>query len=90
MPLAAEQNKLECLFLASLIGASPVFASEAKSLSTTVSGCDPKYETDLKKWPGLNTLAYFTLLSATKKKFMTLAPGPNVIKLFLTVIYEFS
>jgi hypothetical protein len=37
-----------------------------------------------------NTLAYSATKSMTKKKgFITLAPGPNVMELFTTVIYEF-
>jgi hypothetical protein len=35
----------------------------------------------LKSMPGTNTLAYYVnLLITDKKSFMTLGPGPNVIK----------
>ncbi len=38
-----------------------------------------------------NELAYFASLSIkTKKGFIGMTPGPNVIKPFTAVIYEFS
>jgi hypothetical protein len=40
--------------------------------------------------PGTNTLAYDEQpLATTAKRFVKLVPGANVIKLFLSVIYEF-
>jgi len=41
--------------------------------------------------PGTETLAYYKNSYITDVKFYTtLGPGPNVIKLFTAVIYEFS
>jgi predicted ribosomally synthesized peptide with SipW-like signal peptide len=41
--------------------------------------------------PGTNTLAYFTAASATNKNmFNDVGTWNNVIKLFTSVIYEFS
>ena len=38
-----------------------------------------------------NTLAYLALSTVTKENyFITLTPGANVIKLYLSVIYGFS
>ncbi len=37
---------------------------------------------------GQNTLAYLASLSVTRKMFLTLTPGHNVIKLFTSVVYE--
>ena len=41
--------------------------------------------------PGTNTLAYYESSKITDVlSFITLPPGPNVIKLFTAVIYECS
>jgi hypothetical protein len=43
----------------------------------------------LKSLPGTNTLAYYENEKITdKNSFIILSPGPNVIKLFPSVIYE--
>jgi hypothetical protein len=43
-----------------------------------------------KNLAGTNTLAYFVTPIITKRKsLVTLTPGPNAIKLFLSVIYVF-
>jgi hypothetical protein len=40
---------------------------------------------------GINSLAYYEkLLNYSLKSFITIAPGANDIKLFVSVIYEFS
>jgi len=39
--------------------------------------------------PGTNTLDYSTSSASDEDKFLTSTPGPNDIKLFLSVIYEF-
>jgi hypothetical protein len=43
-----------------------------------------------KGFPGTHSVAYLQGGSVTwEKRFMTLTPGPNVTKLFQSVIYEF-
>jgi hypothetical protein len=44
---------------------------------------------DWKGLPVTNTLAYYELISTDVKKFTALDPGPNVIKLFTVVSYEY-
>ncbi len=62
----------------------PPFLGEFQTLLTKVSP----------GWKGLtetSTLAYFASSLVTEKKsFTTLRPRPNVIKLFLSLIYMFS
>jgi hypothetical protein len=49
------------------------------------------FRTGLKVLPGTNTLAYFCyVISDEEKSSKTLTPGPNVLKLFSSVIYECS
>jgi hypothetical protein len=43
----------------------------------------------LKSFRRTNTLAYFAATAVTDKSFTILDPGPKVIKLFPSVIYEF-
>ena len=78
------------------IQSSLMFAGKAKAcLSGATHRQALAFPSDIrlgwKGLPGTNSLAYYerSYLTAVKS-FITLRPGPNVIKLFMSVIYGFS
>jgi hypothetical protein len=87
-------NKLECLSLETL--SSKVLKFEGKTRANPIGAPEllvfpANVMLDWKAIASENTLAYFASLTVTNEKcFITLTPGANVIKLFLSVIYEFS
>ena len=93
-------NKLECLYLAITFQPSLTIVGNTRSLPKKKALKDAPIgfalvlpsnsKTYLKGFPRANHLAYWALSSVKKEKsFITLTPGANVIKLFLSVIYEF-
>jgi hypothetical protein len=61
-----------------------------RSSTLVDSSLASKYLTRVEVNGSVNTLAYYnTAIITVLKCFAVQAPGPNVIKLFLSVIYEF-
>ncbi len=87
-------NKLECLFLASFSSKAGAYQSKA-ILRGSILALAPvlirNYYTRLARldW-GKHSSLFVVLVGDEEKSFLTLTPGPNVIKLFTSVIYEYS
>ncbi len=90
MLLTMRPNKLECLCLANTFLSSQTFAGSTRSLpkkeayeksSNWVCSGLSSLRPDWKGFPMANALAYWASSVMKEKSFMTLTPGPNVIKL---------